>query len=204
MSGASLGWAVLLWSVAWLTPAQAVPIEVAMQTSIGEIHIALDADRAPITVGNFLRYVDAKRFDGITIYRAVKIDEEGKYGLVQGGLRGDPKRAYKPILHESPSATGLSHTAGAISMARLAPGTATADFFFVIGDLVALDGTPDGADPGYAVFGRVTQGLELLQQVLLLPRSAEAGDGSMQGQILAEPVKVTTVRRVPVSPPAPT
>ena len=83
MSGASLGWAVLLWSVAWLTPAQAVPIEVAMQTSIGEIHIALDADRAPITVGNFLRYVDAKRFDGITIYRAVKIDEEGKYGLVQ-------------------------------------------------------------------------------------------------------------------------
>ena len=178
-------------------PAVAAPavIEVVFQTTLGDIRVALEPDRAPVTVANFLRYVDAKRFDGITWYRALKLDPEGKYGLVQGGLRGDRKKAFKPIVHESPSVTGLKHVEGAISMARLEPGSATADFFVIIGDLVSLDGTADGSDPGYAVFGRVTQGMDLVRQMLELPKDPEAGEGAMKGQMLAQPVRVVTVRR---------
>jgi peptidyl-prolyl cis-trans isomerase A (cyclophilin A) len=173
-----------------------VLVGVVFQTSLGDIRVDLEPDRAPVTVANFLRYVDAKRFDGITWYRALKLDPDGKYGLVQGGLRGDRKKAFKPIAHESPSVTGLRHVDGAISMARLEPGSATADFFVIIGDLVSLDGTADGSDPGYAVFGRVTQGMDILRPMLDLPRDPNAGEGAMKGQMLAQPVKVLTVRRV--------
>jgi peptidyl-prolyl cis-trans isomerase A (cyclophilin A) len=168
---------------------------VVVKTSLGDIHVALEKDRAPITAGNFLRYVDLKRFDGITFYRAVKIDEAGKYGLVQGGLRNDPKRVFKPIAHEFPAATGLSHLDGAISMAHTGPGTAVADFFFVVGDLPDLDGKGTHEKPGYPVFGRVTQGLDVLRAIMELPRSEDVGDGSMKGQMLAAPVRILTVRR---------
>jgi len=176
------------------SPAPAT-IDVVMHTALGDIHVALEKDRAPITVANFLRYVDQKRFDNITFYRGVKVSEDGKYGLLQGGLKGNPKLMFKPIAHEPTSATGLSHLDGTLSMARTDPGTATADFFIVIGDLTSLDAKPDGSDPGYAAFGRVTMGMDIVHQMLELPRSADAGDGSMKGQMLAEPVKVLTVRR---------
>ncbi|HXC59779.1 MAG TPA: peptidylprolyl isomerase [Steroidobacteraceae bacterium] len=172
-------------------------VDVVLHTTLGDIRFALEKDRAPISTANFLRYVDQKRLDNTTFYRAVKISEDGKYGLLQGGLKGNPKLAFKPIAHEPTSATGLSHLDGAISMARTNPGTATADFFIVIGDLTSLDAKADGSDPGYAMFGRVTSGMDLVHQMLELPRSAEAGDGSMKGQMLAEPVKILTVRRAP-------
>lgn len=175
-------------------PAVPATVPVIVHTTMGDIHIALEVERAPITAGNFLRYVDARRFDGITFYRALKLSEDGKYGLLQGGL-SDPKRLYKPIAHESPAKTGLSHVDGAISMGRNEPGTAVADFFIVIGDLVSMDGTPDGSDPGYAVFGRVTAGMDVVHAMLDLPRSETARNPVMQGQMLAEPVKILTVRR---------
>jgi peptidyl-prolyl cis-trans isomerase A (cyclophilin A) len=172
--------------------------QVVMHTALGDITIELDTAHAPLTAQNFLRYVDAKRFDGITIYRAVKIGDEGKYGLVQGGLRGDRKRAFPPVAHESPATTKLSHLDATISMAREEPGSATGDFFFIVGDLVALDGAPDKDDPGYAVFGRVTAGMDVVRAVLELPRSETADQESMKGQILAAPVAITTTRRVSV------
>jgi peptidyl-prolyl cis-trans isomerase A (cyclophilin A) len=173
----------------------AATVDVVLHTILGDIRIALEKDRAPITTANFLRYVDQKRFDNITFYRCVKVSEDGKYGLLQGGLKGNPKLMFKPIAHEATSTTGLSHLDGTLSMARTDPGTATADFFIVIGDLTSLDAKPDGSDPGYAAFGRVTMGMDIVHQMLELPRSADAGDGSMKGQMLAEPVKVLTVRR---------
>jgi peptidyl-prolyl cis-trans isomerase A (cyclophilin A) len=175
-------------------PAPAL-VNVLMHTSVGDIRIALEKDRAPITAKNFLSYVDLKRFDGITIYRAVKLDEEGKYGMVQGGLQGNPRLVQKPIAHEAPATTGLSHLDGAISMAQAKPGTATADFFFVLGDLKDLDGKGTPESPGYAVFGRVTEGMDVLHAILALPRSETAGEGVMKGQMLANPVKILTVRR---------
>lgn len=166
-------------------------------TALGEIHIAVETERAPVTAANFLRYVDSKRFDGITFYRAHKVSEDGKYAIVQGGLQGDPKKVYKSIAHESPTATGLSHVDGAISMAREAPGTAVADFFIVVGDLVSMDGTPDGSNPGYAVFGKVVDGMDVVRAMLELPRSEDARNPVMKGQMLAQPVKVVTARRAP-------
>jgi peptidyl-prolyl cis-trans isomerase A (cyclophilin A) len=166
-----------------------------MHTAQGDIHLAIEKGRAPITAGNFLRYVDQKRFDNITFYRAMKLDEEGKYGLVQGGLRGDPKRVYPAIAHEPSAVTGLSHKDGAISMAQAKPGTATADFFIIIGDLVSLDGKNTPEDPGYAVFGRVTEGMDVVKAIMGLPRSETAGEGVMKGQMLLEPLRVLTVRR---------
>jgi peptidyl-prolyl cis-trans isomerase A (cyclophilin A) len=175
-------------------PAAAAPIRVLLHLQAGDIVIALDAEHAPLTTANFLRYVDQKRYDGARFYRAVKIDDAGQYGLLQGGLRGGRVQEFKPIAHESPAVTGLHHVDGAVSMARNAPGTATSEFFIVIGDLSSLDGGPD--DPGYAVFGHVESGMPLVHDLLALPRSADAGDGSMSGQILAEPVKILTVRRL--------
>ena len=177
-----------------MAPAPEV-VKVVMHTAQGDIHLDIEKGRAPITAGNFLRYVDQKRFDNIVFYRAMKLDEAGKYGLVQGGLRGDPKRVYPAIAHEPAAATGLSHVNGAISMAQAKPGTATADFFIIIGDLPALDGKNTPEEPGYAVFGRVTDGMDVVKAILELPRSETAGEGVMKGQMLSDPVKVLTVRR---------
>lgn len=170
-------------------------VRVLLHTELGDILLGLDAQHAPITSANFLRYVDQKRLDGSTFYRAVKLDDSGQLGLVQGGLQGDPERVLEPIAHESPSTTGLRHVDGAISMARLEPGSATADFFIVIGDLPSLDGKAGSDDPGYAVFGRVLEGMDVVRKILEQPRDATAGDGDMKGQMIAKPVRILTVRR---------
>jgi peptidyl-prolyl cis-trans isomerase A (cyclophilin A) len=169
-------------------------VNILLHTALGDIEVQLEKDRAPVSVNNFLRYVDNRRFDGINFYRAVALSEDGKYGLIQGGLRSDPKKVFRPIAHESPAVTGLSHVDGAISMARLAPGTAAAEFFIVVGDLKAYDGK-SADDPGYAVFGRVVSGMDVVRQILIQPRDTKATGGVMQGQMLAPPVKIITVRR---------
>lgn len=192
---AALEIAVDAQEVSASTPPPAL-VHVLMQTSLGDIQIALEEERAPVTAKNFLRYIDAKRFDGMTFYRAMQLDEEGRYGLVQGGLRGDPKREFGPIAHEAPIVTGLSHVDGAISMAHLSPGTASSDFFIIIGDVVSLDGKGTPEDPGYAVFGRVTSGMDVVRAIMSQPRDPEAGEGVMKGQMLAPQVKVLAVRRV--------
>ena len=170
-------------------------VKVVLKTALGDILLAVETERAPITAANFLRYVDQKRLDGSEFYRSMAVTEDGQYGLIQGGLRGNPKRVLKPIAHEPTSVTGLSHVNGAISMARADPGTATADFFIVIGDLVALDAQPNGGDPGYAVFGHVLDGMDVVHDILGQPRSPTAGEGVLQGQMLAIPVKILTARR---------
>jgi peptidyl-prolyl cis-trans isomerase A (cyclophilin A) len=172
-------------------------VNVVMHTTLGDIQIALEKDRAPITTANFLRYVDQKRFDNISFYRVVRLDEAGKYGLVQAGIRSDPKKVFPPIAFEAPAKTGLSHVEGAISMAHLAPGSARGDFFIMIGDLVSMDGDGTPQNPGYAVFGRVSMGMEVVRAIMDLPRDPNAGEGVMKGQMLVSPLKVLTVRRVP-------
>jgi peptidyl-prolyl cis-trans isomerase A (cyclophilin A) len=170
-------------------------VHVLLKTTRGDIVLALEAERAPITSANFLRYVDQKRLDGGEFYRAVAIGDEGMYGLIQGGLHGNLKREFKPIAHEPTSVTGLSHDDGAISMARRDPGTATAEFFIIIGGLSSLDAQPDGGDPGYAVFGHVIQGMDVVREILREPTSLTEGEGVMKGQMLAMPVKIQTARR---------
>ena len=170
-------------------------VHVLLKTALGDIVLAVETERAPITSANFLRYVDQKRLDGGTFYRAVVIGDEGKYGLIQGGLHDNPKRQLKPIPHEPTTVTGLTHDDGAVSMARLDPGTAKGEFFIIIGNLTSLDAQPNGGDPGYAVFGHVIQGMDVVHQILGQPTSLTEGEGIMKGQMLAMPVKILTATR---------
>ena len=174
-----------------------VTVNVVITTTEGPITVALEKTRAPKTTANFLRYVDAKRFDGITIYRAMKLGEG--LGLIQGGAQNDPKRLFPPVAHEPTSETGLSNKDGAIAMARDAPGTATADFFIAVGDISTLDAQPGqpGDNLGYAAFGHVIAGMDLVRRILEAPTSPTTGPPRMVGQMLAPPIKILTVRRVP-------
>lgn len=173
-------------------PPAPATVKVVMTTTAGPITLALEKDRAPVTTANFLRYVDARRLDGITFYRSMKLPWNA--GLIQAGQRDMAKR-YPGIAHEPTSKTGLTHSDGAISMARLAPGTATADFSIVVGDMTGLDAKAD--DPGFAVFGRVVEGMDVVKTIWNSPRSPTKGEGVMKGEMLEPPVKILTVRRVP-------
>lgn len=175
--------------------AAALP-RVALVTSAGTIVLALETVRAPLTSANFLRYVDQKRLDGTSFYRALTFPSAPGFGLIQGGLRGDPKRSLKPVAHEPTSQTGVLHTDGTISMARAAPGTATADFFVTVGPITSLDAQP-GGDPGFAAFGHVVEGMDVVRGILTGPVSATAGEGAMKGQMLVAPVRIVSVRRLP-------
>lgn len=169
---------------------------VALITPLGRIVVALETKRAPITSANFLRYVDGKRYDGATFFRASRPrgSTRNDVGLIEAGLSSHPEKLLPPIAHESTAQTGLSHIDGTISIARNAPGTAQADFFICLGDQTYLDAT--GAEPGFAAFGRVTEGLEIAKQILVMPTDPEKGVGSMKGEMLVNPVPITEARRV--------
>jgi peptidyl-prolyl cis-trans isomerase A (cyclophilin A) len=172
--------------------ADLVPVEI--DTTAGKIVVALDRLHAPITSGNFLRYVDAHRLDGETFYRSVRI---AAGGLIQGGVRSDTRKLFPPIAHEPTSKTGLRNTAGAIVMAMLTPGTAQADFFILASDTPAYDaGAADGTPDGFAVFGHVVEGMDVVKKILASPTSPTLGEGVMKGQMLDPPVKIIKAVRV--------
>ena len=181
-------------------PAATAPtdlVRVTLTTAQGPIVLELDRGHAPLTVKNFLRYVDAKRLDGASFYRAMKLGD-GTLGLVQFGTRNDPKRTYPAIAHEPTTTTGLSHTDGAISMAMLKPGTSAGDFFIVVSNLTTMDAT--ATDPGYATFGHVVEGMDLVRTILAAPTSPTQGESVMKGQMLAPPIRIVSARRSPVVP----
>ena len=175
------------------TSAELVPV--AIDTSAGRIVVALDKTHAPVTTANFLRYVDAHRYDGETIYRAMHQPGGGAGdGLIQGGITSDARKLYPPIKHEPTSETGLHNVAGAISLANAGPGTARADFFILASDIPALDSTTD--DAGFAVFGHVVEGMDVVKKILASPVSETKGTGAMKGQMLEPPVKIVKAARV--------
>lgn len=176
-------------------PTPATLVRVVLTTALGPITLALDKTHAPITTANFLRYVDAKRLDGIDFYRAMKLALDN--GLIQGGVR-DGKLLYPPIALEPTSRTGLKHVDGTISMARAAPDSARADFFIIVGPMPSLDSQPDqpGDNAGFAAFGQVVEGMEIVRQILAAPTSPTEGDGPMKGQMLAPKIRILTARRV--------
>lgn len=171
-------------------------VEVKLQTSAGPIIIALDTAHAPITSANFLRYVDEKRLDGIGFYRAMRMSDT--LGLIQAGTGNDPKRTLPPIAHEPTSQTGLSHVEGTISMARYAPGSAAGDFFITIGAMPSLDAHPEqeGDNLGFAAFGRVIAGMDVVKQILEAPIAPDKGEGALKGQMIAAPVKIISAQRL--------
>ncbi|WP_179505711.1 MULTISPECIES: peptidylprolyl isomerase [unclassified Sphingomonas] len=185
---------------------------VALVTDQGTIVVELDGKHAPVSVGNFLHYVDSKRYDGMMFYRAMHLEwGQQPNGLLQGGIR-DGAKLFKPVAHEPTSQTGILHKAGTLSLARLAPGTATSDFSILLSDIPSLDADPASADPakavtdtqlGYAAFGHVVSGMDVVRKIWDMPISPTLGEGAMRGQMLAQPVKVITARRVPNQAPQP-
>lgn len=178
-------------------PAQAADPDhprVSIVTTKGAIVVELEAKKAPITVRNFLHYVDTKKFDDTVFYRALRYAPD--QGLVQAG---GGERPYAPIAHESTKKTGLSNTDGTISMARYAPGTAAEDFFICVGDMTFLDAgkDPSGDNLGFAAFGHVVSGMDVVKAILSGKTvQHKKGDDNMKGQMLAQPVKIVTARRV--------
>ena len=169
---------------------------VLISTSLGEMEVEVFRGKAPMTSQNFLRYVDAGLYDGTTFFRTVTLenqpDSEVKIEVIQGGTmpkdRAYPS-TYPPIEHETTESTGLGHGDGAVSMARMEPGSATSSFFICIGDQPELDHggkrNPDGQ--GFAAFGRITKGMDVVRKIHKQPH---------EGQRLESPVKIISCRRI--------
>ncbi|HEY0647747.1 peptidylprolyl isomerase [Phenylobacterium sp.] len=186
-------------------PAPAAPAakpnpRVKVETTEGAFVVELYPDKAPITVANYLKYVDRGLFIGATCFRASKPKDYAgaDYGLVQCGQK-DPAKKLPPIAHESTIKTGLTHGKdGVISMGRFAPGTAQADWSIMLGDMSYLDADKKDpkANPGFAAFGQVVEGLEVIRKIIVMPTDPNKGEGAMKGEILVKPVRITKVSRV--------
>jgi len=180
--------------------AAAAPALVSLETSLGTIVLEVDVARAPLTAANFLRNVDAGRYDGARFHRTVTIapdnqaDKRVKIEVIQAGVA--PERSaedFAPIALERTRDTGLAHRDGCLSMARDGPDTATSDFFLCIGDQPELDfggrRNPDGQ--GFAVFGRVVAGMDVVRAIHRSPA---------EGQTLTPPVAIRRAFRVAGKP----
>ena len=190
--------AALLLALALSVAADEAP-RVVLETPLGEIEIAVDAARAPVTARNFLRYVADGHYDGARFHRTVtpenQPDKKVKIDVVQAGVA--PARendGFAPIPLERTRDTGLRHVDGAVSMARDTPDSATSDFFVCVGDQPSLDfggaRNPDGQ--GFAAFGRVVRGMEVVRKVWQSPAN---------GQRLDPPVPILRARVVKAAPP---
>lgn len=181
-------------------------VDILMVTDKGPIRLELYADKAPVTTENFLKYVDAGHYDGTSFYRVVRQDNQAqndiKIEVIQGGLGMDEgAKLFPAILHETTEQTGVRHVAGAISLGRFEPGTAGSEFFITVTDQPELDyggkRYPDGQ--GFAVFGKVTKGLSIVREIQRLPTDMPAGGEALEytsGQMLLEPVKIISLRRL--------
>lgn len=149
-------------------------------TTAGTIVAVLDPVHAPKTTANFLHYVDTKFFNGGTFFRAIP------GFVIQGGNKTKENGAGdRPIALEDPKKTGLLNMDGSLAMARTSdPDTATSEFFIDDGRQTALDGPPGG--PGYAVFGHVLSGMDVVRKIARLPAETE---------MLTTPVTIVKVVR---------
>ena len=177
---------VLAQTAATPAPAATETVKVALDTSAGRIVLALDKARAPITTANFLRYVDAGRYNGESFYRSMKFDDGG---IVQAGITSDARKLYPAIEHEPVSKTGIKHVAGTVSMAAFSPGTAKADFFILTADVPSFDAN-------FAAFGHVVEGMDVVKAIQAAPTSPTKGEGVMKGQMLDPVVKITKASRI--------
>lgn len=176
---------------------------VAIETIKGVITLELYDDKAPVTVGNFLKYVDGGFYsrEGM-FYRVVRKDND--HGtpvieVIQGGISvEDVPLPFPNIVHEDTEKTGIKHLDGVISMARGSVGSAGDAFFIVIGAQPSLDKggmrNPDGA--GFAAFGRVVAGMDVVKYIHNIRDADNTGDAYVAGQMLRQPVKITLASRV--------
>ncbi|WP_176595179.1 MULTISPECIES: peptidylprolyl isomerase [Sphingobium] len=170
---------------------------VAIETSLGTIIVAADTRRAPITAANFLTYVDDGRFDGVTFYRAARRKNDPKLGLIQGGIDTDARRSLPPIQHEPTTRTGIRHLDATLSMARPnRANSAMGNFFITVGPTPNMDARGDYI--GYAAFGHVVAGMDVVKRILAVPTCC--GSGPMRGQMIVQPVRIIRAKRLDGTP----
>jgi peptidyl-prolyl cis-trans isomerase A (cyclophilin A) len=174
--------------------AQANAPRVLLTTSLGDIEIEVYPDKAPGTVANFLRYVEAKHYDGGQFHRTVhennQPNDSVRIAVVQASV-AQPRgaEAFPAIPLERTSVTGLRHVDGTLSMARGGPDSARSSFFICIGDQPSLDfgGHRNLDGQGFAAFGRVVRGMDVVRAIQRSPAEA---------QTLQPPIRITSVRRL--------
>jgi peptidyl-prolyl cis-trans isomerase A (cyclophilin A) len=178
------------------------PVRVRVQTELGEIVVEVDPARAPVTAANFLKYVDAGHYDGGTWHRTVKLDNQPespvKIEVIQAGVHPDnAKSGFAPIPLERTSVTGILHKDGVISMARGAPDSATSGWFICINDQPSLDfgGTRNPDGQGFAAFGRVVSGMDVVRKIQAAPSSANRRSNA-EAQRLTPPIMILKVARI--------
>ena len=178
---------------------------VGIETIYGEIVAQIYTKRAPAAARNFLHYVDEGCYQQAAWYRAARPDNDDRQpaiSIIQGGI--DPSctsaPAWPPIPHEPTSVTGLSHCEGALSAVRWAPGTATSEFFIIVRTTRELDfggaRNPDGQ--GFAAFGRVVDGMEIVRYINALPTGTQSQIEFLQNQTLLPPVTMRIRRLAPI------
>jgi peptidyl-prolyl cis-trans isomerase A (cyclophilin A) len=174
---------------------------VVFETQLGEIEVEVHLDKAPISGADFLMHVDEGLYDQQGFYRVVRAENDPRgmgMSLIQGGILSQEIDT-PPIAHELTTDTGLSNTRGVISIARDAPGTGSAGYFFIsIGDNSFLDTggerNPDGA--GYATFGTIVRGLNVVEAIQARDASGDSPDPVTDNQYLTDPVIITRAYRV--------
>ncbi|HOQ04790.1 MAG TPA: peptidylprolyl isomerase [Anaerohalosphaeraceae bacterium] len=163
--------------------------QVLMKTTLGDIKLELDEEAAPITTANFLEYVQNGHYDGTIFHRVIK-----DFMIQGGGLTKEmrPKPTYEPIVNEA--SNGLKNKRGTIAMARTSePDSATCQFFINHRDNDFLNYRGPQPDRiGYAVFGKVIEGMEVVDRI------ASVKTGRRQGyeDVPLEPVEIVSVRLV--------
>lgn len=167
--------------------------KVLIETELGFMTFELFLAEAPITAGNFLRYVDEQRLAGATFYRTLtdsnQSSDEVRIAAIQGGLGAGASNALPPIAHESTDKTKIRHLDGTLSMARYAIGTAASEFFICIGDQPELDfgGARNSDGYGFAAFGRLVGGSKIAREIHERPE---------RDQMLSQPIRILGVARI--------
>ena len=176
---------LILVAAASQSPVVQQNVVVVFDTEKGAIEMEVDGGHAPATAANFLRYVDAGFYDGGSVNRAVRPDNTVRHDVeiqvIQFQI--DPARRrdqFSPIPMERTTVSGLRHVDGALSMARNGPDTATASFSIVIGDQPEMDfgGRRNADGQGFAVFGRVTRGMDVVKAIQASPTGSAGPYGT--------------------------
>jgi len=180
------------------------PVVVIFETELGVITMEVDIVHAPITGGNFLKYVDGKFYDSGIVNRAVRPDNTTRHDVeiqvIQFQINPDRNREqFPPIPMERTSVTGLKHSNGALSMARSGPDTARASFSITIGDQPELDfgGRRNADGQGFAVFGRVLEGMDVVKKIQSAHTLPAGQRGPYGTESLDPPIKIFKAYRKP-------
>ncbi len=163
--------------------------QVLLETSMGNITLELDSEKAPITVKNFLGYVQDGFYNGLIFHRVIK-----DFMIQGGGLDANMQQKKTKLAIKNEATNGLKNVRGSIAMARTAlVDSATAQFFINTVDNSFLDNRGKRQDDfGYCVFGRVVDGMDVVDQI----RQVKTGNKAGHGDVPQEPVTIITARMV--------